>query len=247
MDAYKDKFGDNVQQIKVGDSFYSLKDIAKSEKLFEKLIGNPNVTISYIAVSGSYYAGRTQNNSLSIPFSEIEKSVDPDATFEERIEALRADYASLEETHAVEIRKEDIRSQSLSQIMSSIDYSSNADYIALKVPKLIEYLVVKGYIDENYYDYISYFYANFIDSNDWNFVLDLKLGKTHLYDYAVHNVEACLREIPSGIYRKLPILNIDIVNYLAERQTDKVNAARLSVILRTVVEEKKYDFLAAYS
>ena len=246
VDAYKDKFGDNVQQIKVGDSFYSLKDIAKSEKLFEKLIGNPNVTISYIAVSGSYYAGRTQNNSLSIPFSEIEKSVDPNATFEERIEALRADYASLEETHAVEIRKEDIRSQSLSQIMSSIDYSSNADYIALKVPKLIEYLVVKGYIDENYYDYISYFYANFIDSNDWNFVLDLKLGKTHLYDYAVHNVEACLREIPSGIYRKLAILNIDIVNYLAERQTDKVNAARLSVILRTVVEEKKYDFLAAY-
>ena len=106
--------------------------------------------------------------------------------------------------------------------------------------------MVKGYIDENYYDYISYFYDNFIDAHDWICVLDLKLGKTHPYDYHVNSVEACLKEIPNNVYRKNAILNIDIVDYLAANVSERLNQMRLTVVLRTAVEGKKYDFLAAY-
>lgn len=244
LEGYREKLISSMQQIKIGDTNYNLKDIAANEKLFEKLIGNNNVNYTYI-VQDKYYGNRTHQGSDSIAFAEIEKSVNPTSTYHDRLEALRATFENLEKEF-IDIRKEDIRSQTLSQIMSTVDYGSIEAYTKLDVPPLIEFLVAKGYIDENYYDYISYFYANFIDVHDWNFVLDLKLNKTHPYDYHINNVEACLDEIPKSVYRKNAILNIDLVDYLAEHQTDRMNKMRLLVLLRTAVEGKKYDFLAAY-
>lgn len=245
LEEYRARLNYSLQNWKVGDSSYSTKDIAANDKLFEKLIGNNNLKYTY--TERDYYNGiQIKQASSNIAFTDVEKSVDPDNTYHERLNALRTRFEELEKAEYVDIRKEDIRSQTLSQLMGSIEYDSNEKYTALKVPKLIEYLVVKGYLDENYYDYISYFYDNFVDAHDWDFVLDLKLGKTHPYDYHINNVESCLEEIPNPVYRKNAILNFDLLDYLAQNQTDRRNIARLLVILRTAVEGKKYDFLAEY-
>lgn len=245
LEAYRERLGNAMQNFKIDEGTYGIKDIASNEKLFEKLISNNNVKYTYTDFN-SYYGTQTKQNSVIISFREIEQSVDPTMSFHERLDALRATFEELDRAEYVDIRKEDIRSLTLSQLMGSIDYVTNDKYKALNVPTLTEYLVVKGYIDENYYDYISYFYDNFIDAHDWIFVLDLKLGKTHPYDYHVNSVEACLKEIPNNVYRKNAILNIDIVDYLAANVSERLNQMRLTVVLRTAVEGKKYDFLAAY-
>lgn len=246
VDAYKDSIGNHVLQFKVGDNFCELKDIANNEKLFNQLIASSEVDYSYIDISNNYYRGQTQQSSLNLPFSNVEKTVDSTTTFSKRLESLRIEFEELEDIDSDEIKKEDVRAWSLSHIMSEVDYQSNPKYAKLQVPKLIEYLVVKGYIDENYYDYISYFYGNFIDAHDWDFVLDVKLGKIHPYDYVVDNAESCLTEIPSSAFRTNAILNVVLVDYLAEHQNEKKNAIRLAIVLRTVVENKKYDFLNVY-
>lgn len=246
VEAYRDRIGIFVKQIKVGDNFYSLKDIASNEKRFNELISNTNVTYIYIDLSGGYHRGQQLQGSQSIPFSEIEKDVNDSISFSERMSALKTTFEELSDMAFFDIRKEDIRSQMISQLMNEIDYGSMDEYKKLEVPRLIEYLVVKGYIDENYYDYISYFYANFIDAHDWDYVLDMKLNKVHPYDYHINNVEACLNEIPKPIYRKSVILNINLVDYLAAHQIDHTNIELLKVILRTAIENKKYDFLAEY-
>lgn len=245
LEAYRERLGNAMQNFKIDEGTYGIKDIASNEKLFEKLISNNNVKYTYTDFN-SYYGTQTKQNSVIISFREIEQSVDPTMSFHERLDALRATFEELDRAEYVDIRKEDIRSLTLSQLMGSIDYVTNEKYKALNVPTLTEYLVVKGYIDENYYDYISYFYDNFIDAHDWIFVLDLKLGKTHPYDYHVNSVEACLKEITNNVYRKNAILNIDIVDYLAANVSERLNQMRLTVVLRTAVEGKKYDFLAAY-
>lgn len=246
VDAYKDRLGATMQHFRIGDSNYSTKDIAANEKLFEKLISNNNIKYTYIDTNGGYYGGQIKHNSTSIAFSDIEKAVNPEKTYRERIDALRATFKEFDNDLLSDIRKEDIRSQTLSQLMNGVDYSSIESYKKMEVPRLIEFLVVKGYIDENYYDYISYFYANFIDAHDWDFVLDLKLGKLHPYDYHIDNVEVCLTEIPNTVYRKNAILNIDLLDYLASHTDNRVYSLRLLVILRTVIEGEKYDFLAEY-
>ena len=246
VDAYRDGIGNHVQRLKVGDNLYELNEIAANEKIFNQLISNPSVGYTYTESSNGYYRGQTQQATANLPFSNVEKVVDPSISFSKRLESLRLELEEFEDGEIFEIKKEDVRAWSLSQIMSEVDYQSNPKYVELKVPKLIEYLVVKGYIDENYYDYISYFYGNFIDAHDWEFVLDVKLGRCHPYDYAVNNAEACLAEIPSTAYRTKAILNVGLVDYLAEHQNEKKNATRQVVILRTVVENKKYDFLSSY-
>lgn len=167
-------------------------------------------------------------------------------SYSERLEALRSDFRTLDILKDNDLKKDDIRSLSLSRIMNEVEYSSQPKYQELRVPRLIEYLVVKGYIDENYYDYISYFYGNFIDAHDWEFVLDVKLGKAHDYDYLINDVEACLTEIPNSAYRDKAILNIYIVDYLAIKNKDRLNERRLQIILRTAIENKKFDFLTSY-
>lgn len=244
LDEYRDRMIQTMQHIKVGDNSYSIKDIAANEKLFDKLTSSSSVKYTYIDTS--YYNNQTRQTSIDVDFSQIEKSIDPIRSYKERLKALRYTYEELEDIDLVDIHKEDFRSQPLSLLMNEVDYTEFPSYKSLKIPRLIEFLVVKGYIDENYYDYISYFYANFIDAHDWDFVLDLKLNKTHPYDYHINNVEACLNEIPKSVYRKNAILNIDLVDYLAEHHVDRMNKTRLLVILRTAVMGKKYDFLAEY-
>ena len=244
VEAYRDKIGNNAQKLKVEEDFHTFPDIAKSEKLFDKLRSQSNVTYSYTTY---YYSSpRTQTDNKNIPFGDIEKTVDASMSYSERLEALRSDFRALDIIKGNDIKKDDIRSLSLSRIMNEVDYSSQPKYQELGVPRLIEYLVVKGYIDENYYDYISYFYENFIDAHDWEFVLDVKLGKAHNYDYIINDVEACLTEIPNPAYRDKAILNIYIIDYLAIKNKDRLNERRLQIILRTVVENKKFDFLASY-
>lgn len=244
LDEYRDRMIQTMQHIKVGDNSYSIKDVAANEKLFDKLTSSSSVKYTYIDTS--YYNNQTRQTSIDVDFSQIEKSIDPKRSYKERLKALRYTYEELEDIDLVDIHKEDFRSQPISLLMNEVDYTEFPSYKSLKIPRLIEFLVVKGYIDENYYDYISYFYANFIDAHDWDFVLDLKLNKTHPYDYHINNVEACLYEIPKSVYRKNAILNIDLVDYLAEHQVDRMNKTRLLVILRTAVMGKKYDFLAEY-
>lgn len=246
LDAYRDRMNPTMQHIKIENNSHSLKDIAANEKLFDKLKSNATVHYTYIDTNGGYYGGNTRQGNANVPFAEIESVVNPSMTYAERLSALRATFEELEQAEIVEIKKEDVRSQTLSQLMASVDYEDNKKYAALNVPDLIEYLVVRGYIDENYYDYISYFYDNFIDAQDWNFVLDLKLNKTHAYDYHINNVEASLEEIPKAVYRKKAILNIDLLDYLAEHSADRMNLVRMLVMLRTTVEGQKYDFFAAY-
>lgn len=246
LEAYRERLGNTMLQLKIGDVTYEIKDVAANEKLFEKLIEDNHVTYTYIGTNGSYYNRQPQKTTIIINFSDVETSVDPELTYHERLKALRSTFDEHDYPEFIDIRKEDIRSQSLSQLLSSIDYQTQEEYKQLTVPRLIEYLMVKGYIDENYYDYISYFYDNFIDAHDWDFILDLKLGKVHPFDYHIDNVEACLTEIPNTIYRTKAILNINLIDYLAEHQTDQKNQMRLLTILRTAVEEKKFDFLANY-
>ena len=244
LESYREQVIKTIESIQIEGKFYTFQEIASDENLFDRLSSNVDVTYKYTEVNG-YYAGRTQTTSTRIKFSDIEKNVCPDQTFEERMRALQFSLSSIEDD-LIEIRKDDIRSQSLSHVMKSIDYQLNPKYEDLKVPKLIEYLVVEGYIDEDYYDYISYFYDNFIDSHDWEFILDIKLSKAHPYDYHINNPEACISEIPNICFRKVAILNVDIVDYLAGKRSDKISVARLNVILRTIIEMKKYDFLIEY-
>ena len=244
VEAYRDKLGSHTTALKVDDGLYDFGRIANDEKLFKKLISSASVTFSHFNIS--LYPPREQQSTVSMPFTEVEKQVDESRSYNERLELLRSEFASFDDDINIELRKEDIRALPLSQLMRETDYTTILSKQGLKVPQMIEYFVLNGYIDENYYDYISYFYGHFIDSHDWEFVLDLKRFKTHPYNYHVNSAEACVEEIPNSVYKENAILNIELIDYLAQNISNKLSMSRLAVALRTAVENNKFDFFAVY-
>ena len=246
LEAYRDRLPNPIQSVIVGENSYGVKDVANNEKLFDEFIASPLITYNQIIPPGSYRAGLSQRNNASIPFTEIENAVDPSRTYRQRLEAIRASFEELDSMNSPIIKTEDIRSQPLSKIMAGIDYRNYPSYKVIGVPQLIEFLVLNGYLDESYYDYISYFYASFIDRQDRDFVLEVRLEESHPYDYKIHNVEACLSELPKEVFRKKAILNIDVVDYLAANQNNRLDVVRLGMIIKTIVNCRKYDFLTEY-
>ena len=123
LEGYRDQLITTMQHLRIGDSNYSIKDIAANEKLFEKLIGNKSIKYTYIDTNGGYYGGQTRQASADISFDSIEGKIDPSKTYHERLDNLRATFSEFENQDFIDIRKDDIRTQTLSQVMGAIDYS----------------------------------------------------------------------------------------------------------------------------
>lgn len=247
VDEYFDHLGETCKSIVIDGERHSRVEIAQNESLFNNLISNSKV--SYFYVGYQYGRGYVDINDIKdIAFKVIQDSVNPEFTYEARLSNIRTDYDRKDIELEKQIRKDDIKSKTFSQILLETEYTSLEEYKKLSIPKDVEILIKDGYIDEDYYDYISYFYDNIIDSHDWSFVLDVKLGRrNNPYDHVVHNVKLCIDDaIPNYAYRGESILNIFIVDFLANHMENRLYKGRLFVIARTIIEKKRYDFLAEY-
>lgn len=242
IDEYFDCLGATCKSIVIDGERCSRAKIAQDESLFNKLISNSKVLYIY-----EYY-GRDQSATYDVAFSVIQNRVNSEFTYEERLNNLRTGFNEKDKELERQIRKRDIRSKTFSQLLLETDYTSLEEFEKLGVPKDVESLIKDGYIDEDYYDYISYFYNNIIDDHDWSFVLDVKLGRRNIpYDHDVHNVKLCIDEaIPDYAYRCESILNIYIVDFLANHSANLHYKSSLFAIVRTIIEKKCYDFLAEY-
>lgn len=50
----------------------------------------------------------------------------------------------------------------------------------IKLAPMMDFFIRRGYIDEDYYDYISYFYPNTISQNDRLLLIAMKLEKSRI-------------------------------------------------------------------
>lgn len=140
-------------------------------------------------------------------------------------------------------------------LMTEINLEQDQSYKALKIEPMIESLLKEGYIDENYYDYISFFHGRMISPHDWAFVLDLKNGKNPYYDYSFDNIKSCIDEINIRLYSTKSILNFDILNYWIEIYKKKKESYRdcektkkhIEYITNTAIEDTStWDFFVLY-
>lgn len=89
LEGYREQLISTMQHIRIGDSNYSIKDIAANEKLFEKLINNKSIKYTYIDTNGGYYGGQTRQASADISFENIEENIDSSKNYHERLDNLR--------------------------------------------------------------------------------------------------------------------------------------------------------------
>ena len=253
IDAIKKHINERLTSINIDDSYHNIQNIIDNEHLFIKLIEQDVIKYQYF---NTYYS--TANNNTRIDFKSIEKEVDPDHTYQERLAVINNKINSLKiDTEKIEQEKEELRLLTFHLLTNKINVSKNDEFKALNVPPMIEYFLTKGYINEKYYNYISYSYERsfgksnngIISEQDWIFILNLKLNKPQDPRYPLDNVQNIIKEIPEYVYKTKAILNINILDFLIlnkDIDNEQKYFYKYNCFIQTIKDTKYYDFIVLF-
>lgn len=220
------------------------EDLAENETLFNSFIAAP--TINYRHFNSSSYYNYT-DRSLNINFSQIEKAVNPDFTYHERLEVLRErENKYREEIKMLELSRNNHYATPIQELLRDIDMQKDDIFKGLKTPEMLESFLKEGLINEDYFDYISFFFGKSINKHDHDFILELKLRHTLPYDYHIDKVQQCVKNIPDKCYNDVSILNIQVVDYICQHIEEESNNAKLHAITQTIKNNQKWDFLIEF-
>ena len=88
----------------------------------------------------------------------------------------------------------------LSELLSKYpEVLDDEEYKKLNIPYMIQFFVVRGYLDEDYYDYISYFYNGITSDNDHDVLMKIKAKQEVPYDQLIDNVKGLMQVLPKEL------------------------------------------------
>lgn len=86
---------------------------------------------------------------------------------------------------------------------------------------LLKFLVLRGYIDESYSDYMTYFYENNLTIGDKKFLRSIIDKKPRGYTYALDNAKVVFSHLDINDLRKEETLNFNLFEYLLQEGHDE--------------------------
>lgn len=198
------------------------QECAESEELFNTLISRDK--IDFIYFNPSYY--REYSDSPRFNFHNIENKVH-ELTYQQRLDLL---YGTELEELKKQIRTlrsniEEYKQYSLADLMSeekyTIDVKPTKDYTQQQID-FLKIVLRAGYINENYWEYISVFYPGSLTYEDKQFVLDVFAGRSNSYDYHLNLVENVLKKLTkesTKYLRTKASLNFKLMDYIVSDRT----------------------------
>lgn len=129
-------------------------------------------------------------------------------------EILEIEYWSLSRI-IQEISIDEILSQKQGTIKEVIADNKKENMTPLDYP-LLRNLLLNGYIDENYNDYISIFHGINMTSQDFEFIQKIKSGTKENYSYTLTNTDQIIKKLPIRYFKNEAILNFDLFDYLLQ-------------------------------
>ncbi|MCL2683157.1 MAG: hypothetical protein FWE63_06740 [Bacteroidales bacterium] len=172
------------------------------------------------------YNNRT--NHIQLKFTDIEKIIDETRTYENRkaqIDAWSKNKISelSSKVWELERKRENLQHEPLKNLMISNHieiYSedekkkSNQKKSIEKQKELINLLLRKGYIDEEYSRYISLFYEGDLSRNDNTFLINVKSQSRLSFDFQIDRIENLIEDLDISDFWQESILNFKLLNFI---------------------------------
>ena len=192
-----------------------------------------------------YYCDRygnlkTTESDEPVNFSEIEKKINPSLSYDEREEIIRNG-----KIRKINVLKNKIADRYI--IINSYHTMSFKQLIDAKIPvekftenvqdekkDFIAFLLRNEYIDENYFDFISYFYEGAISATDKEYLLLIKNRKNPLVNLQLTKIENIIKRISSEEWTVPSLLNYSLLTYLLEKKD-----THLEDFIHTLIRYKK--------
>lgn len=192
---------------------YDDKAIIDSDELFEKLISEDTVHFGRRRYTTIY--------SQTIKFEDIEKRVS-DTSYKARKNVVMDEIDDID-TLMDEIQKKDdeLNTYTIKKLMMQFPIKEIELFENSKLEPMEELFMMRGYIAEDYYDYISYFYSGMITNSDRQLLLEMKLGRKPDYNKKIDKIDNFIQKLPNYVYSTESILNLDVVDWLARNHEDR--------------------------
>ena len=218
------------------------KTIIESD--FDDLINSSSINYNY------FHYGSLNNSSFDFDFSEIEKEINPDYTYIERVEFIESKHNNKIEELKNEItklksNKSEIENWNLKQIFNEIDiYEYLKDF---SNNDLLRNFILNGYINENYNDYISLFHEVSITKEDFTFERNVKGGYPTVFDHKLSDkIENLVDKIDEKYFEREVILNFDLLDYLGNNYVRYSDKYDFIINLLSNEKEKSIQFIDEY-
>lgn len=220
--------------IRIDNNFLTLEQIASNEMLFIKLIGMKNITYHY-------YSGYTYSESDAVDFERIDREIN----YSKRVELLENGITYFHNEHR-RIRQEKIKVKSLrlKELIKKYKLGETDEYKSLGLTPMMNVFVRRGYLDEDYYDYISYFYEGVVSLSDRELLLSMKIEEGQPYEYHIDKIENFVKELKDYMFESDAILNIDLLDYLASHNVQSYKFEY--VMMRLERDKAPLQFLSQY-
>ncbi|MCD8290429.1 MAG: ATP-binding protein [Prevotella sp.] len=228
------QYNERITQISIGNKFYSLEEIAEDDRLFKSIREGSTILCKNI-VGGAIPSIKVDMNKLDTEMN-LSSRLSVLENGEEYYESERRRLG--EETIA-------IKSLRLSELLSKYITEGNKLYSEIGLEPMQDIFIRRGYIDEDYYDYVSYFYAGTLSFADRDLLLSIKQQITLSPDYHIDKKENFVKELRDDMFANDAILNNDLLDYLAEHREGRQE--KFGLIMRRIErKDAPLEFLAQY-
>lgn len=227
----------SMLSIQIDNQYYTLRQISQNENIFDKLSKLSSIRYQYSSYGSAY------NQSANVSFDSIDKKI----KFKERIEAIKTAGKVIQKEEK-ELQKErlKIQSQKLYFLLKTYNLGDSELYRGFNLSPLMDVFIRQGYIDEDYYDYISYFYPGMVSLADRDLLLSMKRQIKKEYTYHIDKINNFVKELKPYMFEHDAILNNDLLDYLACKNNAKERDMFTQMMGRLEKADAPLGFLAQY-
>ena len=208
----KDYCTSDLRKFIIKDYEYSLEAIAEKEELFNTLISSSRINYRYT----NYYHNNA-SDSKDVDLEHIDESMH----FKTRMLLLKdGEKEFKKKREELHIEKLNLHRYKIKKLIG--DYKQGVDelYNNLGLSPIMDVFIRRGFIDEEYYDYISFFYEGMLSWSDRELLLSIKREILMGYSYHIDKVENFVKELLPYMLETKAILNNYLLDYISLKRKD---------------------------
>ncbi|PCM47370.1 hypothetical protein CP335_22590 [Pseudomonas fluorescens] len=201
---------------------------------FEKIFQEKNLNLQ--VRQRNQYNNYEQRLPLSLSFKNLEEAIFPGTTFTQRHRSITNKKAKNRTELNAQIEKLKSEKSSLARqplcqllMLCGFEISDIAKQHNIDDPRLLNYFIRNGHIDETYHLYISTFHEGRMSRNDWDFILSIRDFRTPDPASQVDNPAEVLEELREEDFGSGHSLNVHLIDELIQNGT--TNTKRIQMVL----------------
>jgi len=227
------------------NQYIGLSQITTFEQ-FKPVLTEVNIQL---ALQPHNQRGRTINKS----FTQIEEEINPGETFLSRKEniELRPESKKIELQKKIRLAEKEIDELSqlqIYQLLQNTDIELNDLITGYEITddRLLVYLVRNGYLDDNFYIYMSNFHEGRLTKSDRDYLLTIRNFNQPDPNQKIDTPKEVCANMREEDFGHKYVLNLTLIDYLLKNST--INSERIKLTMHYISQNFEHceDFFAAY-